>query len=115
MRLLLLTPLAFLIPVAPLAAQGASPGPGTHVRKIRAEGHEWTYRLHLPARAAADRPLPLVLVLHGTGSNSKIATEYNGWVSKADREGFAVVAPDGLPKQPGRPASIESNPRVWNS
>ncbi|MDX2200474.1 MAG: PHB depolymerase family esterase [Phycisphaerae bacterium] len=87
---------------------------GTHQRQIDAAGQRWTYELHIPAKNAG-QPRALVLVLHGAGGSGGLYLEKNGWRTKADEEGFVVLAPDGLPARPQRAANFFSNPRLWNS
>ncbi len=40
-------------------------------------------------------PLPMVIFLHGGGSNATNAIRATGWTSKAEQEGFATVFPEG--------------------
>lgn len=59
-------------------------------------GHERTYRVYTPA--AAGRPLPVVLVLHGgggTGAGMERLTR-GAFNRLADQHGFVVLYPDGL-------------------
>ena len=54
------------------------------------------YRLHVPPGYQAGNAVPLVLNFHGYSSNSRQEESLTGMSSKADREGFIVVYPDGL-------------------
>jgi hypothetical protein len=81
---------------------------------IQVAGHTWTYHLHVP-RQASSVAAPLVVVLHGAGGNGRDYLTKNGWVALSDKEGFVVVAPDGLPALPRLPANFRLNPRLWNS
>ncbi len=68
---------------------------GDYFRFILHDFRIRTYRMHIPPCYTGDDPLPLVLILHGHPSNSKmmqLATELN---EKADEEGFIAVYPDG--------------------
>ncbi|MEM3165492.1 MAG: PHB depolymerase family esterase [Halobacteria archaeon] len=79
-------------------AWGAVFGSGDEVRTLRWGGEDRLYRLHKPAGLDASRPAPLVLVLHGGGSNGR-QTEFltlNAWNELAAREGFLVAYPDGV-------------------
>ncbi len=70
-------------------AAGASQGLLTH------DGRERTYRLFIPSNAGTGK-LPLVVALHGglgTGSQLAVTTNFE---ALAEREGFAVVFPDGI-------------------
>ncbi len=79
-------------------------------------GFARSYLVHAPARAAlAHEGSPLVVVLHGCGGDGRNVLEQGRWVEKAEADGFLVVAPEGLPEDPGRAASFFGNPRSWNS
>lgn len=59
-----------------------------------------TYSLYFPNGVLADRPRPLVFVLHGGGgSDAKTMAHRTGLNSIADREGFLVVYPAGIDGQ----------------
>ena len=60
-------------------------------------------------------PSPIVLMLHGAGGNSLMAAKQTDWCAKADKEGFIVAFPNGLPFDPDRSSSFLRNPQVWNS
>ncbi|MEZ0612220.1 PHB depolymerase family esterase [Fibrella sp. WM1] len=54
------------------------------------------YRLHLPPTYdQRSRPIPLLIALHGGGGSGQQFENQSGLSEKADREGFAVVYPDG--------------------
>ncbi len=79
-------------------AWGVAFGPGDEVRTLKWDNVERVYRIHKPASLDTSRPAPLVLVLHGGGSNSR-QTEFltlNSWNGLAAREGFLVAYPDGV-------------------
>ena len=90
-----------LILVAALAGcrSQASPVPasapvGASSQSIQVGGLTRTFHLYrphnLPPRA------PLVVMLHGGFGSGTQAEQAYGWDKEADREGFAVVYPDGL-------------------
>jgi polyhydroxybutyrate depolymerase len=54
-----------------------------------------TYVLHVPSSYDGSRAVPLVVNLHGFGSNGRQQANYSGLPAKADAEGFIVVSPDG--------------------
>lgn len=97
-HLLVLVPLALMVgctttPVPDLPANGRS-----YDVKMEGEfdGYERTYRVHVPAGYRENEPTPLVVVLHGAFSTSAEMEEHTGFSALADREGFAVVYPDGI-------------------
>ncbi|CCG98413.1 polyhydroxybutyrate depolymerase [Fibrella aestuarina BUZ 2] len=77
---------------------------------LRHDGQVRTYRLHLPPSYAQHTgPIPLLIALHGGGGSGQQFETQSGLSDKADREGFAVVYPDG-----------QANPgvlglRTWNA
>ena len=60
------------------------------------DGYQRTYRVHVPAGHGEDEPIPLVVVLHGAFSTAAEMEKHTGFSALADREGFAVVYPDGI-------------------
>jgi len=82
--------------------------------EVEADGHIWTYHLHVPLQARAGGA-PLVMVFHGAGGNGKDYLTKNGWAALSEQKGFVVAAPDGLPALPRLPANFRMNPRLWNS
>lgn len=59
-------------------------------------------------------PLPLVVMLHGTGGSAEFAAEETRWPAFANTHHLLVAFPDGLPVDPARPPSFLSNPKRWN-
>lgn len=60
-----------------------------------AHGVKRKYILHLPTGHPTSKPLPLVIVLHGGGQNAALGRYITGMNRVADREGFAVLYPNG--------------------
>ncbi len=81
--------------------------PGDHRFTLPHQGRERSYFLHLPQHCVAGHPLPLVLALHGNGTNALGMMEFCGLNDKADAAGFIVVYPNGT----GRVAKALS----WNA
>jgi polyhydroxybutyrate depolymerase len=81
--------------VAPATAQQAAQDPeaGVESRTIVVDGDERSYHLY-PPQGEAEPPYPVVFVLHG-GYGQGIRMRRVGFEPIADREGFAVVYPDG--------------------
>ncbi|QDV39038.1 alpha/beta hydrolase family esterase [Tautonia plasticadhaerens] len=82
---------------------------------IEAGGRRWSYVVHAPRQAGGDRPLPMVLALHGSSGSGEGFLDDAGWAELAGREGVIVVAPDGLPMRPDAAPNRAVNPRIWNS
>jgi len=79
--------------VTPLAAQT----PGMEQRRtLGVGGSRRSYLLYLPSSWQRGRSLPLVLVFHGAGARSAGMARHTGFSRVAEREGFAVVYPDGI-------------------
>lgn len=64
---------------------------------VNVGGLERTYVVHLPAGygTGKEKPVPLVLVLHGGGGNASSAARISGFNAKSNQEGFIVVYPNG--------------------
>ena len=82
----------FLIFSGGLVAQNIN-GTLTH------DGEERTYTLYLPDAYTPGASLPLVINLHGFGSNSGEQRLYTSMNLTADTAGFIVVYPQGLARQ----------------
>jgi len=63
-------------------------------QSIVVNGVTRTFVLHKPA-ALTRGPVPLVVALHGGGTNGKSMQRFSGLDEAADRYGFIVVYPDG--------------------
>jgi len=56
---------------------------------------EMTYSLFVPKSYDADRKHPLIVLLHGLGSNPSQVMRYAGITKEAEKRGYIVVAPYG--------------------
>jgi polyhydroxybutyrate depolymerase len=68
---------------------------GTTCQSLTVNGASRTYLLHVPSTFQKNSGA-LVIVLHGSGGNGLGMEIGTGFSSLADKEGFAVVYPDGL-------------------
>lgn len=59
-------------------------------------GVERTYRLGVPADYDPDEPTPLVVNLHGSGSDAVQASVYGGFTAAAAERGVLTVTPDAI-------------------
>jgi polyhydroxybutyrate depolymerase len=83
--------------VAGGAAQGrAGAGLPGSAETFEFGGLERSYVLYAPARLDRTRPAPLVLVLHGGGSNAAQAIRFTRMNDLADAHGFIAVYPEGV-------------------
>jgi predicted peptidase len=60
-----------------------------------APGVDIPYGVYVPTRYDAARPTPLVIALHGLGSNEMYMMEYNNLVELAEQYGYLVATPLG--------------------
>jgi polyhydroxybutyrate depolymerase len=54
------------------------------------------YVLYVPASYTGDRPVPVVFDFHGYGSSAVQQMAYGDFRALANRDGFLIVAPDGV-------------------
>lgn len=54
-----------------------------------------SYALYVPTKYDPAKPVPLVVLLHGLGSNPRQVIHYQGIVEEAEKRGYVVVAPYG--------------------
>src|SRR5262245_38125923 len=73
----------------------AAPAPGDYVRDLPFGGLPRRYLLHVPSGYDGASPLPLVVDLHGYGSNLFQQRGLSGMADVADAEHFLVAYPDG--------------------
>ena len=82
------------------AALGADPVPrfpasGDFDLTLQVGSRARTFLVHLPPSFVERGPLPVLLAFHGGGGSAQGFQKYAGLDAVADREGFAVVYPDG--------------------
>lgn len=65
--------------------------------------------LFVPASYHSDAPVPLIVLLHGYGSNGVQQNEYLRISEMVDRYGFILATPDGAQETAGR------NARFWSA
>jgi polyhydroxybutyrate depolymerase len=99
------------VEAAPAHAQSAALTPGLSEHTITVAGVDRSYRVHVPPSLSGG-PKALVLVLHGGGGIGPDVTRLGAhplsvFRTLADREGFVVVYPAGLPARDGRPGWVD--------
>jgi polyhydroxybutyrate depolymerase len=74
--------------------------PGNFPGTLTSGELERQYILHVPTSYTGSDGTPLVVNLHGHGSNAAEQAYYSGLPVKADEEGFIVVTPQGTGDEP---------------
>lgn len=91
-------------------AAGAPLAAGSHELSLRHAGRERGFIVHVPQTYRADRPVPLVLALHGGGGSMQVMARDRlyGLVSQSEASGWIVVFPNGFSRLGGKLAT-------WNA
>ena len=97
MKYRLSAPVLLLLVFVPLSIQAANE---ITKEKFQSEGKQRTYYLFVPNSVKQTTPVPLVVLLHGSGRNGLSLVEK--WKDLADSEGFIIVGPDSANGQSWR-------------
>lgn len=65
-------------------------------QRFNHDGERRFYRLYVPDLRNHETPVPLVVALHGGGGNSRSMMNMTDFNTIAEREGFAVLYPEGI-------------------
>ena len=90
-----------LIPVTDSHARAGAPScslrssTGLRTISLSNQGHTRPFLLYVPRGYRRNHPIPLVFDLHGSGGNGAAQLAQSNVEPLADRQGFAVAAPDG--------------------
>jgi polyhydroxybutyrate depolymerase len=84
--------------------------PGDQRFTIDFDGSAREYLVHVPTAAEPGKRLPVVFNFHGGGSDAPTQKAYSQMDATADRHGFIVVYPQGVPPVPG-----QQSLRTWNA
>ena len=96
----------YLIPTVVLLLLLVQIGFGqSNSEKINHDGLERSYVIHVPDVTDINAPMPLLIALHGAGSNGADFEKWTGFSQLADREGFVVAYPN----------TTNARGRQWNS
>ena len=73
-------------------------GPKTYKNKmdVRIMGTRRSYLVHVPPDYTPQKPLPLVVVIHGAFDTASGMEKHSAFSELADREGFIVIYPNGM-------------------
>lgn len=109
-----------------IAAQDAGTSTASRVQmksyEFKDAGKEMSYALFVPSTYDKEKKTPLVIALHGLGSNPKQMMLYPGLTDQAEKYGFIVAAPMGynsrgwygqaIPKKLANKADPENMPAL---
>ncbi|MFW5748957.1 MAG: alpha/beta hydrolase family esterase [Chloroflexota bacterium] len=73
---------------------------GTSLETLLSDRLERSYRLYIPESYTGETGAPLVISLHGFGSNSRQQAEFSQWNAIAEEVGAVVVYPQGYGMPP---------------
>jgi polyhydroxybutyrate depolymerase len=84
-------------PVPNLSTQSRITKSGDYISSMTHQGLTRTYKIHVPDGYRPSKPATLIVAFHGGGGdmNYMARDEYYGLISKADKENFIVVFPNG--------------------
>lgn len=70
-------------------------------RRYRFEqaGKDMEYTMYVPKSYDGSKPMPLIVALHGLWSTPEQIIGYPGFVQRAEKQGYVIVAPMGYNKQ----------------
>jgi polyhydroxybutyrate depolymerase len=88
--------------------------PGNHRLKLTVGDLERKAFIHVLKGYDGKKPVPVVLMIHGAGGTGEWTNNETSWGDKADKEGFLVVLPEGVPVNAAKPAKFLTNPQLWN-
>jgi len=101
---------SFRIPVTWINDGRDSHGGGDYGRKLKIDGHDRFYEIHVPQKYDSSHSYPLVLVFHGGGGDPGTIRYESGMDTVSDREGFIVVYPAGT----NRRLLLKNRLLLWN-
>jgi len=76
------------------------PAPTGEIVRLKHDGRDREYRIHVPQNYDRSKPAPLVVCLHGGGGSSEQVSRM-GMTPVADRHGFIIVYPNAIDRHWG--------------
>ncbi len=98
--------------VALTAGSACAAGLDTH--SVIVDGQERIYNVYAPSTYSSQRPLPVVVMLHGAGATGTGVIAETAWSEKAEQQGFLAVFPDAVRADLSTPPGFLTNPQLWN-
>jgi polyhydroxybutyrate depolymerase len=86
---------------------------GLQERTVKVKGKKRDYLLYVP-KSAPDKPLPIVMMIHGGGGTGRAAMKETRWDRKAEKEGFLAIFPNATRPDPTKPPQFGRNSPTWN-
>lgn len=96
MKTLAFVLLAAAVTLVPAPARAQTLGPGDFTRTITVGGLSRTYMVHVPASYTGATPVPLVVDMHGLGSNATQQRVISGFLPLSNTYGFIATWPQGV-------------------
>ncbi|MDR7869029.1 MAG: PHB depolymerase family esterase [Sporomusaceae bacterium] len=108
--------LRFVVSVALLLALATGPvcAAGLAAHALTVDGRARSYNVYVPSGYGGQRPLPVVVMLHGAGATGTGVIAETAWSEKAEQQGFLAVFPDAVRADPSTPPGFLTNPQLWN-
>jgi polyhydroxybutyrate depolymerase len=90
------TLLTFILVISMFSSVSAAEVPKGKIveGKMNHDGLDRTYKYYVPSTYKGNKPVPLMLSFHGSGSSAAGQIELTGYEEVAEKEGFIVVFPD---------------------
>ena len=102
---------AVVLTLLAIDSLGAQSAKQTEQHPFIHNGYGRPYLVYRPAGLSSHPPV--VFMLGGTGSSARSASEEFSWKNEADKNGFLVVFPEPLPREPEKAFDRHTNLTFW--